>query len=65
MGAEDHTSFCENIWKKCSVCFYRVMYYSVIKKDKPEVFIGKWTQVEAILLSDINQTTCVNIVSLV
>lgn len=31
-------------------------YYSVIKKDRFDKFIGKWIHLETIMLSDMSQT---------
>lgn len=36
--------------------FYTMEYYSVVKNDKQETFLGKWMSLEPIFLSDINQT---------
>lgn len=35
-------------------------YYSAIKKEKLESFVGKWVHCEATMLSELNQTRELN-----
>ena len=42
-------------WMKKMWHFYTMEYYSAIKKDDLEAFIGKWRQLETILISEINK----------
>ena len=42
--------------KENVVHIYTIEYYSVIKKNEIMAFVAKWTDLEAIMLSEINQS---------
>lgn len=37
-------------------CVYTMEYFSIITKDLFESFLGKWLQLETVILSEIHQT---------
>jgi hypothetical protein len=43
-------------WIKKVWCIYTMEHYSAIKKNEIMTFVGKWMELEIIMLSEINQT---------
>jgi hypothetical protein len=43
-------------WIKKMWCIYTMEYYSVIKKNEIMLFVGKWIDLEIIMLSEISET---------
>jgi hypothetical protein len=43
-------------WIKKMWCIYTMKYYSVIKKNEIMLFVGKWIDLEIIMLSEISET---------